>query len=346
MKRSVLPILVLATVFSCSKQSDSNNDKTQVTTKQVPEKIEFVIPQRGADLTKDQIANIKSTFNRQATMELPPSAMLLKDSDEKLSENDLYSLKQEEARLQKTSSRETFEMYKSMRAQCKKQQLQTTHDLTIPMENIKKATDLKAGDRMLFDASAAYSGANCDVEVGGSIGYGAKVEKMDQSGGLVSGGAKYNVSALLKNTKYADFLKSKGLIVTASTSALVAKQNINTKDVADAKGMVSFDISGSYFTESAQIPYKTSYQIHAKGLGGTSSRLQMIVHADIKMPSFDAAVDMEVITDQSELDGSKVISQKAYVNGIEKTQAELKDLFGSALELQQTKTVTSTVLVN
>ena len=51
----------------------------------------------------------------------------------------------------------------------------------------------------------------------------------------------------------------------------------------------------------------------------------------IKMPDLDVTVDTELVTVQTGQENARVIGERYFVNGTEKTKAELEVLFGSAL---------------
>ncbi len=342
MRFSYIIAIFALSLSACSNDKSDKNTDVRVGQKQVPDQIQFSPSQPSAELTAEQIADIKNTFSKKSTMELPPSELLLKDPDHKMTDSELAEQRSHERMLEYSASANTLEMYRSMRANCHKQRLDSVTDMSVPMERITQLTDLKTGDKMTTNVSAGYSGSACDVDLGGGINYGLNIDRIDKDA-LISAGANYSLKALLKNTKYAQFLKSRGIVMTAGVSAIAAKQNVNTMTVADTKGMVTFDLNGSYYTESKEIPYKNKYMIHAKALGESSVQLQVIYKMDINMQGYVAQIDAEVIVLSFKYSSeSQMISEKYYVNGISKTRQQLQDMFGSALKMQ---TAQSTVQV-
>ncbi len=334
MKFSYLIAVFALTLAACSNNKSDKNADAQVGQKQVPDQIQFSPSQPSAELTAEQIIDIKNTFSKKSTMELPPSELLMKDPDHKMTDSELVEQRNHERMLEYSASAETVEMYRSMRANCHKQRLDSVADISVPMERVTQLADLKTGDKMTTNVSAGYTGSACDVDLGGALNYGVNVDRIDKDA-LISAGANYSLKALLKNTKYAQFLKSRGIVMTAGVSAIVAKQNVNTMTVADTKGMVTFDLNGSYYTQDKEIPYKNKYMIHAKALGESSVQLQVIYKMEINMQGYVAQIDAEVIALSFKYSSeSQLVSEKYFVNGISKTRQQLQDMFGSALKMQ------------
>lgn len=343
MKFSYIIAVLALSLAACSKSSNKNTDE-KVTQMQVPDQMTFSPSQPTTELTKEQILELKNTFAQKATMELPPTNLLGTDPDNKLTQDELMYLRSEEKHLEMTASANTIEMYKSMRQNCHKQRFDGTTETSIPLERVTQVSDLKTGDKFLAQLSASYSGQGCDADLGGGLTYQAKVERLETDA-LISAGASYNLKTLLKNTKYAEFLKSRGLIMTAGISALAAKQNVNTKNLGDVKGMVTFDLNGSYFTATQEIPYTTKYTILAKAMTESAAQMQVIFKMDIRMPNYVVQIDAEVIgLSAANQKNQQPTSERYFVNGFQKTRQEIQELFGDALKIQSAQNVQSTLM--
>jgi hypothetical protein len=258
---------------------------------------------------------------------------------------ELLDLKAEEQFLQYTSSPETYALYKEMRAHCRKQRGNLNLDMSFPMEKVTQASELKTGDHMLSRAWASYNGAKCAVDTEGKITYSAKVDRMETDG-VISAEASYSLKALMKNPKYAKLLKSRGIIATSSVNSVVAKQNVNTEDNTGAEGNITFGINGSYFTLTAEIPVNSTYSIYAKAIDNESAEVQMLGRISVKMPTFNAIVEAQItsIAYQEEGKEAEIQSEKYFVNGHEKTKAEIEEMFNDKMISGQANEVVETLM--
>ncbi len=340
-------LATLAITSGCSKDGNKRNTLSpEVRAAQTPQKPTFSKPAVGNELTKDQVNQIKDIFNQKPAMELPPSELVLMDRDSKLNKTKLAELRAKEAELAAVASPETYALYKSLRANCRKDHFNMQSSATVPMEKVTEANDLRKDDHVLFDAGASYGATNCDVEAAGQAKYGAKVEKLETDG-VVSADITYSVKALMKNPKYAQLLKSKGIIASTTMSALAAKQNINNlEDTSDISAEIKFNVNGSYFTDKNEIPVTSKYIVYGNTLSQTKTEVTMIVTANVKMPTFTATVvaNIQGVASSDENSETQILTEKYYVNGHEKTRQQMQDLFGDNLKIENSLKLSKTLM--
>ncbi len=340
-------LVTLAITSGCSEEDKNKRGLTQqVRAEQTPQKPVFSKPAVGDELTKDQVNQIKEIFSQKPAMELPPSEMVLVDRDAKLNETQLAELRAKESELAAVASPETYSLYKSLRAGCRKEHFNTQSSASIPLEKVTEANDLRAGDHFAFDAGASYGGTNCDAEAAGQAKYSAKVEKLENDA-VVSAELGYSLKALMKNPKYAQLLKSRGIIASTSLTGLAAKQNVtNLEDYTDVTAEVKFNVNGSYFTDKVEVPVTSKYIVYGKPLSKEKTAVTMIVNANVKMPAFTATVvaHIEAISSSDENTETQILTEKYYVNGYEKTRQEMEELFDDKLKVEDSLKVSKNLM--
>lgn len=330
----------LAFLTSCSSESNTKPSNGL----QRPQKLTFSKPAEGIPLTQQQVKEIKNVFSQKPDIEIAPSELLFTDHESKLNTEQARELRWKEHSFQYTANAESYALYKAMRSTCRKQKATLNFDATIPLEKVTSVSDLKTGDHVTTSAVGDYGGPGCDVEASGKVTYGAKVNHLETDG-LVSGEASYSLKALMKNPRYAALLKSRGIIASSSVSGVVAKQSVHTEDPTDSELNLKFNINGSYFTVSSEIPVSSTYALYAQPTSSTSSLNQIEIRAQVKMPSFTADV-VAHFEGVSYGNGRpyKTITETYYVNGHQKTRLEIQELFGNTFKSERSVEMAETFL--
>ncbi len=332
--RVLLLTLSALTLASCANNSDDGFGKDGQKVLR-PQQLNFQVPIKEVELTKEQVAQLKRTFSQKPSIQIPPSELLLKDQDSKLSREDILEQQRLENEFRYTASPESYEFYKSLRNKCSKQHGTLSFDATVPLEKITSISDVKTGDHLTTSLFGEYGGPGCDAEASGTLGYKVKADRIEKDG-LASAEASYSLKALLKNSKYANLLKSKGIVATSSISGVVGKQSVDLDSDRDLSANLKFKINGSYFTVTDEIPVSTAVSVYAKPTNTKGVETQIEAVTIVKMPTFSVSVvvQLHIIDRQDGRDAIRLV-ENYYVNGYLKTEAELKDLFGDKFQAEE-----------
>lgn len=322
-------LVSIACIFTSCAEKNDTRPKKDIGTAQ-PQELDFAKPTPGTKLTQSQIKEIKAIFSQKPSIEIAASELLLTDRDSKLDQNEQVEQYLKEQSFKATANPQSWALYQSMRASCQKQQGAILFEATFPTERVIQASDLTAGDHLTTSVGGAYGGTNCDVETSAKMGYSMKVESIDKDG-VASGEASMSLKALMKNPKYAALLKSKGIVLSTAVSAVVAKQNVNSKEISGSSGSLRFNLNGSYYTQNNEIPAVTTYSIFARALDETTAEIQVEAVLMIQMPTFSTKVIAHLKDLSVKNSNTQKMEETYYVNGHEMSKEEINELIGNTL---------------
>ena len=316
----VTVILSLMMLAGCSQDENKNkNSESLKNDNNVPTKLDFQKPAVGPDLTLDQVKLIKKEFTIKSMMILPPGELIFPDKNASQSE-----LARKEQTLARTD-RNSYDLLIEMRAGCKKSHPNVSFDATFPLEQNVTQADLLVGDKLNAQMTAGLTGSSCPVDYSGGVAGNAEVVLKDDAEKSISAKASEGgkITAVMKNPKYAQLLGARGMIVDTSISGLGIKKDI-VMGQSD-RGLITYNLNGTYLSLNADIPYsaKVKALIATETLNKENTSIEVVFDLTLKMTDFNVNLMAQRL-----MQGQKILSSVYYLNGHEKTEAELKELFG------------------
>ncbi len=311
-------VILVATILSACEPP--KKDKISIEGANViPQSLKFEAPPAGAELTQDQISEIKKEFSVKSTMILPPGALFF--PDKKLTQNEINRMENE----LKAKDLNSYELLLETKNNCKQSQNQIKYEATFPTDKPIDINQLTISDKIEASVSAAIAGDNCPIAYTGGLSLSGNVtDKNDQTKELaVKAGYNIKVSAVMKNPKYAELLGLRGMVVDASISGLAAKKELVSGNLV--RLLISFKLSGSYLSLKSDIPYSAEVKVlgESNSLDTTQNSFEIVANLDLKMKGFDTNLIFHQV-----MKNNIVISKVVYVNGHVKTDEQLKALFG------------------
>lgn len=302
---------------ACSKDDSGKKDKAAPPTQSdFPQKLNPPAPAVGADLTRDQIDQIKSDLGRKPRMTLPELDMVFPPKE--MSEN--------ERRLRLDEIRRTnpagYALILEMRKTCRKSNLDLKVDVSFPQDdNTLKV--VKAGDHVEANTSTAVVGTECPLV--GSAGYNmkGKVLESDETKFKAESGLGANLEVNVQSEKYAKLLGARGLVLEYGISGLAISRRVEKNGVDNAH--VRYNVNGKYLMLSKEIPFSVVVEAVGERTKDNLGKGQATLNVDLNYPGIP--VHVVIVTNLKE-DGTSV-PEKIWVNGHEKTADDLKELFGN-----------------
>lgn len=335
----ILPLVLCLAACSNSSNSNSNSNNNKDQSVVIPQNLGFQKPAAGAELTKDQAAEIKRTFKGKPMMTLPPGELVFPDKNTPAYE------RIEKERILQAEDPNAYALLMETRNNCAKGHPSLHFDATFPAEQVtsENAFDvLQKGDRLSYSGDAGLTGSNaCPVELSMGTGMAADVKDVDRN--ERSGSASANIGGkfkfVMKNQKYANLLNSRGIIVDTNISGLMVHREI-TKGSKD-NALLSYTLSGSYLSLKADIPYSIDVKMLGSGVTEGDSRAEVVASVTLKYPTFAANLVVHTITENGQQ-----ISAEAYLNGRPVSNEELNNLFGENVPGQESQGQISKALLN
>lgn len=334
-KNHLLTLSLLLGLTACSNSSDSPADNGVV----IPTSLGFQKPAVGPELTKEQIAEMKTTFKGKEKMTLPPGDLVFPDKKEL---PEVTEKKEQELAAKDPNS---YALMLDLRENCAKGHLNFQADATFPTEqlNEKNAYDLlKKGDRISYSVGQSLvNKANCPVDLGGSTSLNSEVKEVDREARSVSasGGLGAKLNFVMKNPKYAQLLNTRGIIIDTNLSGLGIRRELEngTKDHA----LVTFNVTGSYLSLKSDIPYNISYKVLAQGGGKEDQKVEIVFDATLQFQGFKA----NLVGHTTQVNGQAIASE-IYLNGRSVTQEELQKIFDDHIPGQESQQQLTRALLN
>lgn len=322
-KYSMTALLALGLLGACTHK---NNDQAPIVNPNiVPQSISFSKPLVGPELTKEQVDQVKKEFKVKSTMILPPGELVFPDKSMSAGE-----LKKREDELRQKDAN-SFALLMDMRSGCRKGHPTMKFDATFPTDEVTDESQLLVGDKVEGSGSAGLVGSNCPVDYSGGMGIAAEVtDKNEQQKEVTArAGESFKLTAVMKNSEYAKLLGMRGMIVDASISGLAIRRDVvaNKYD----RALFTFNMSGSYLSLNSDIPYSVEVKALVEGnvKPPTNTKLELVADMKLQFPGFFVDLVVHQVS-QDQL----IVSQEYYLNGHPKTEAELRDLFGQNIPVE------------
>lgn len=337
MKRQYIVMMPLLLTLAACTQESKNIPQEQSSL--VPPSIGFQKPVAGASLTQDQISEIKKTFTGQPMMTLPPGDLVFPSAD---ANPETIRHQEDQLRYQDPNA---YALMLDVRKNCGKGHPSLNADATFPMDRVDatNAIDvLQKGDRISYGGKAGLvDNSNCPLDLGGSFNMKAEVKDTDRAArtGAVSAGLGGKLKFVMKNQKYAQLLNSRGMIVDTNLSGVVVAREQQTD--GQGKALVTFNLSGSYLSLKADIPYNVQFKVLASNPGDEEPKVETVYTATLKYPKFSASL----VGHETRVN-NQVVSTELYLNGRAVSPEELQKIFGDNVPGQASQKQITEALLN
>lgn len=317
-----LPLIISACTDNTAKKPSPMELK-------VPDSVQFVKPEPGQKLTKDQVEQIKKMLGKKAVMELPPGELIFPHNDTPKSE-----IAKQEEKLRRTDVN-SYNLLKEIQGTCGKGRPTGHVEATVPLDG-GPVDNMQAGDNAGMSGSAGLLGTNCVMPLDVGAGASMKVEEIDKVNreGMLSANLNEKVNILMKNPKYAQLLNSRGVMLNLNVSglAVMREDELDKTRVASSKVHMKFKIAGSYLTLDNEIPLNVEVEGISKETA-TQSTFESLFSADLKFPGFNVNIvrhETGLWDKNPPWNGERTL--KIYVNGFEVTEDEFREIFGQSQE--------------
>ncbi len=295
--------------IACSKSDTASAPRVPA----VPASLSFQKPAVGAELTKSQVAELKTIFSKKSVMVLPPGELVFPAKN-----TDPSELAWKESLLARQDPN-SAQMLKDIRSGCSKIRPTGNVDATFPLDGAN-LENLKAGDKLDYSASAGLSGNACPSPFKASSGTGMRVEQIDNASqsGTATGEFNTNLQASIANPRYAQLLNSRGVIMESRVSTIAS--------LADAKssGVFTVSMSGTYLTLDASIPFSMEVQYLGRQTSTKDAFAEVVMKTSVRFPQ----QPIEIVVHSVGTGSQSQSSSEIYINGHLTSQAQYEELFG------------------
>jgi hypothetical protein len=225
-----------------------------------------------------------------------------------------------------------YNLLMDLRQTCKRPHPTIKFGATFPTDSPVTFDSIEVGDQANFSAGASILGANCVTDLSGSYGGEVKINQVDHSSKSIAGeaGTTAALRAVMKDARYAKLLGARGIVVNSDVKGLVMARQLGETS-GTGKGLITFNLNGSFLSLDADIPYSMTFKALIKGNEDKSSTTELLVTASIQVPGVNADVVFHSLTSSS-VNGPSTSTGEIYVNGKQLTERELKDLLGDTSE--------------
>lgn len=311
MNKKILSLIALSLLIGCGKEKSKDSTEAPF----VPKELAFTKPTQGQKLTKEQISEAKKLFSTNDKLILPPADLVFASKKMPAEE-----LKQKEESI-RTRDADSYQLLKDIQNNCLIERPTTKVEASFPTTGDHSLENLKSDDHYNIESLAGLKGDKCPVRYDVAFALSAKANDVNKSAKTLkaSGSMGYKTQAFMINKKYQTLLNSRGIVVDSNVSALAIKQDISNKM------MLKFDLSGTYYSLTKDVPYSANVQILADGNDNNkNSNVEMIINMKMTIPNFPLNVDIHTKTDSD----SKILLEEYYVNGNSMSKEEFDSLFG------------------
>ncbi len=221
MKRLGILVLSLIAIGGCSETKIEQS----VALDPIPDQLILVPSAKGVPLSKIEIEAIKTHLGSRPTITIPDSSMVF--SNKRFS-TDAIQLKEAEL---KAKDKNSYLLIKEIQKNCVKDRPTSNVEATFPANDDIAFENLRTGDRLKANYSAALGGEYCPLKLGLSYKLDSFVERADatKKEGLVKLGAVQSGNVVVLSPKFASLFKTRALVLNSSVSGLNIRQDIKNK---------------------------------------------------------------------------------------------------------------------
>lgn len=327
MTKKLLPFIALGLLIGCGKEKSKDDKEAPF----VPTQLTFSKPSPGQKLTQEQISETKALLSTNNKLILPPSDLVF--ATKKMSATEIQQ-KEENIRAQDANS---YALLKDIQSNCQIERPTSKFDATFPTTGDMSLENLRTGDHYNFESTAGIKGDKCPVKY--SVGMMAKAYVNDVNQDTqrlkASGSVTYKSQAFMVEPKYQRLLNSRGIVVDSNISGLALKQD------AQSNILMTFDLSGTYYSLKHDIPYAAKVQVLSSGKdSGQDNTAEIIVSMSLKAPNAPIQIDIHT---KSSANSTTPTVEEYYVNGHQMNKEEFNALFGKENPaMSSTKTLVKT----
>lgn len=312
MTKKLLPFIAMGLLIGCGKGKSKDDKEAPF----VPTELTFSKPTQGQKLTKEQINETKALLSTNEKMILPPSDLVF--ATKKMS---AAEIQQKEESI-KTRDADSYALLKDIQSNCQIERPTTKFDATFPTTGDMSLENLRNGDHYNYETAAGIKGDKCPVKY--SVGMSAKAYVNDVNSDAkrlkASGSMTYKTQAFMVEPKYQKLLNSRGVVVDSNVSGLALKQD------TESNILMTFDLSGSYYSLKHDIPYAAKVQVLSSGKdSGKDNTAEMIISMSITAPNTPIQIDIHT---KSSANSTTPAVEEYYVNGHQMSKEEFNSLFG------------------
>lgn len=299
-------ILTLVSIFLINCSAPEQHPVADVVP--VPERLNFIPPEKGQKLTSSDAEEIRSKIGSKAQVVIPDLGMVFTTSRFRTAE-----VTQKELEL-KQKSPASHALIKDIQQYCLKDRPTTKMNATFPTDTDISVGNLNVNDQIKVESSALLYGEGCPINFTGRFSGNAQVQSSNYSKSEFSarGNAFSETHVIVQSSKYAEIFNSKGLLINSSLSGLDIRQDVKNNT------LLQYRVNGTYLSlDNSDIPFQMDAKTLLKKTDGKDTE-ETVVKMTMQWSKKSIRIDMH----------KDVLKNRYFVNGYEISVLEFEQMFG------------------